>query len=309
MGAEAAAPGTALTVLLPGDAVPPPADPLWRRRASAPTALAAPAPVPYLREAALCALFGVATDAEADVPVAALGAAAELPEAGAGHWLRADPVLVMPARAELRLLDAAPALTAADAAKLVAAMADLIPGAAWHAPAPARCYVQLPAPAAIRTTPPHALVGHNLEDALPRGPDGARWCAWLNEAQMRLHAAAGEEAEAMRASSVWFWGAGATPAVSARRFDVVFADDPVARGLGLLAGCAVRGAAAGAPGATPGRVLLVPSAAAPDWAPAVRQMLDRGAAGSCTVVWVADASVWTCRLSPRRAWWQRWARR
>jgi hypothetical protein len=89
----------------------------------------------------------------------------------------------------------------------------------------------------LETTPPSAVVGPATRTALPGGPDGAVWRAWLTEAQMILHASpVNERREAAGlppVNSVWVWGSGAMNLPDTPRFDRVLSSDPVARGIGL----------------------------------------------------------------------------
>jgi hypothetical protein len=305
----------ALTLVLPEAAPDPAGTPEWRGRLDAAVPLDAPAAPGYARAAALCRLFGVATDAAADVPVAALGAADELPGVPAAAWLRADPVPLVAARAELRLLAAGvPELTAPHAAALAGALAeaDVVPGARWYAPVPSRWYLALPAPARVRTMPPAPWVGRDVEDALPQGAEASRWRNAINAAQMVLHAAAAaSEASGVlppAATSVWFWGGGAVPDVPGGRFGTVIAHDPLARGLGRLDGARLGSGAAGAQfGAMEGEVLQV--AESPAEVAAARTDFDAGHFGALALVHApADGPARIRRVLARRRWWRPWTR-
>lgn len=101
--------------------------------------------------------------------------------------------------------------------------------------------VRPPEPARIRTYPPGAVAGENIDPYLPRGPDAASWHRYMNECQMCLHACAinaeRERSAAPPINSIWFWGSGVLPvAPQAVPWDLVFSDGPLFQGLAELVG-------------------------------------------------------------------------
>ena len=162
-----------------------------------------------------------------------------------GDWLRADPVHLRVDHDAVVLHD--PALLdlgARDAAALIDALqrhfaAD---GLTFLAPAPSRWYVRAKDGTLPRTTPLADALGRNVFDLLPVG--GAyNWRSALTEAQMTLAAhdvnRTRESEGGLPVNSIWLWGEGPTPPHVERRYASVYADDPFARGLGVLSGASV----------------------------------------------------------------------
>ncbi|HEY0634827.1 MAG TPA: hypothetical protein VGE00_05535 [Gammaproteobacteria bacterium] len=90
----------------------------------------------------------------------------------------------------------------------------------------------------ISTTPLDDAIGNPLFEMLPQGDDAQRWRRWSNEAQMLLHAHAVNDARQARGqapiNSLWFWGEGRLPALTAKRFERVFGGDRYVQGLAQL---------------------------------------------------------------------------
>ncbi len=205
-----------------------------RGRRTAPDALSA--------HAWLFGQFGVGR--QHDWPVAPYALLGEGGAPGDDGWLRADPVQLRAASEGLALVEAAPGDIRREEADALAATLNAHFGAGTLlAPSPARWYLRLPQPAEVETTPPSAALGP-VSAHLPRGRDALRLHALMNEAQMLLHEhpvnAAREARDEAELNSLWLWGGGAFAPATARPFSAVFADDPLARGLALAAGIAVR---------------------------------------------------------------------
>ncbi len=100
---------------------------------------------------------------------------------------------------------------------------------------PARWYLRLPRAPKIKTWPPSAALGQHVDPYLPSGEDSRWWHALANEVQMALHAAdintQREQRGQVPINSVWFWGAGELPEISASRWAKVFALDPAIQAL------------------------------------------------------------------------------
>ncbi len=189
-------------------------------------------------EAHLCKIFSVPV--QEDLPIAAITAKADgLPD---GYWLRADPVNLTLRRDRLVLLEVGVSQDEARhcCEELNAHFA--AQGLEFVAPHPQRWYVRLPECPHIRTTPIQQMHGQNVKNQLPRGPEAPLWHQIFNEVQMLLHSlpinkAREDEGEAT-INSVWFWGAGHTPAALCVPAERISSD------LGLVADFA---AAAGVP--------------------------------------------------------------
>ena len=154
-------------------------------------------------------------------------------EPGTRWWLRADPVHLRPMRDRL-VFAPAPVLglKPGDAQALCDALnshfgsrmsVQAIDAERWVATTDAEFTAE--------AEPPLALAGRDVAMALPTGTS-----ALLNEAQMVLHAHPINEARDIPVNSVWFWGAGRAPAVPAKRWHSVTADDPLVLGLGRATG-------------------------------------------------------------------------
>ena len=186
--------------------------------------------------------FGhAALPAGADWPVAALTALVDgCASEGSGFRLRADPVHLRADIDDLVLFDASVIdLSPDDAEALARTVNDALgpDGPCIDAAHPHRWYVAPGAPARIATTPLSRAAGARVSEALPRGPDAARWHRWMNEVQMVLHECPvnveRERRGAVPVNSVWVWGAGSLPPAGGAPapFVQVWTDDALLRGL------------------------------------------------------------------------------
>ncbi|MGE0857564.1 MAG: hypothetical protein AB7I01_02530 [Gammaproteobacteria bacterium] len=186
-------------------------------------------------DAAVLAWFGRA-DSEG---VAALRAAADLPQAPTAHWLCLDPVHLRADPTRLVMFDV-------DAVGLEADEADALLehlrrglGASFdvrRGAAPGRWYLRLDAPLTLPLPPPRALRGLAVEThlgALRRARDLNRL---ITETQMLLYEAPVNQARAAAGrapiNSLWPWGGGAQPRLVAPPAAAVLGEDA------LLAACA-----------------------------------------------------------------------
>lgn len=257
-------------------------------------------------EAALFRLFGLAAgDASPVAPLTWLFDGSGAPVTG--YWLRADPVHLRAGQDKVVMADAPPELMREEAIELCGEINAHFAGEGPHliAPTGARWYLRLPQPPAVQFTPLAAVRGQDVHPHLPRGEDGRAWRRWLNEIQMLLHASALNRERAARGqpeiNSVWFWGGGELPAAAARRFTVVWGDDPLAGGLALNAGTAMRPLPADASAwlavAGEGRHLVVVTEWGGAWSgdPARR----RQAIGALEARWTGP--LWSCLRAGRVA--------
>ncbi|MCC6207208.1 MAG: hypothetical protein IT488_03525 [Gammaproteobacteria bacterium] len=163
-----------------------------------------------------------------------------------GYWLRADPVHLRAGQDRVMMADDPPWLTREEAIELCREINAHFEGRGLQliAPTGARWYLRLPQPPSVRFTHLAAVQGQDVHPHLPQGEGGRDWRRWLNEIQMLLHASEINRKRVARGqpevNSVWFWGGGELPAAAARRYTVVWGDDPLAGGLALNAGTAVR---------------------------------------------------------------------
>lgn len=213
-------------------------------------------------------LFGLT--AEEEPPAGALGWLGEGNDPGQAVWLRADPVHLRPDNEQMLLFDASTlGLTVDEAASLVERCNELLreDGLTLYAPVPTRWYLRSEAPVRLQTMPTATVAGRYFRDRLPTGDDASRWLALMTELQMLLHLAPENERRAdvgrPTVNGIWLWGVGSLPAAVAGDWEMVIADEPVARGLAKLAGAqlqAVPGQADTLPAA--GRCLVVLTALA-----------------------------------------------
>ena len=191
--------------------------------------------------------FGhAAPPAGTDWPVAAVTALVDHEaDEGSGFRLCADPVHLRADIDDLVLFDASDIGLSPDEAEALARTVNdaLGPdGPCIDAAHPHRWYVAPDAPARVATTPLSRAAGARVSEALPRGPDAARWHRWTNEVQMALHECPvnveRERRGAAPVNSVWVWGAGSLPPAgdAPAPFARVWTDDALLRGLARHAG-------------------------------------------------------------------------
>ena len=185
-----------------------------------------------------------------DQPVAAgaltlLGAGGE---PGDDIWTRADPVHLRLMRDRLVLVPpAALRITRDEADALAFALSThFAERLAFQVVDEHRWVARLPAAMQVAAQAPLPLAGCDVAGALP--PDTASPAhQLLNEAQMVLHAHPVNEAREARGeppvNSIWLWGAGKLPSVSAPRWQSLSGSEPIALGLARAGGVRARAAA------------------------------------------------------------------
>jgi hypothetical protein len=192
-------------------------------------------------EALLFDLFDIRAEAGQDLPVAAVTRVLDLGVIDKSWWLRVDPVHLRPDRDRLLLADATMLhLTQEEADQLVAEVMETYAGEGWvlKAARPNRWYLRPPTVPNIKTWPLPVVVGRNIHDYLPQGPDAKRWHTLLNELQILLHTArvnqAREQSGALTINSLWFWGGGRLPELKQVRWTRVWTAEPVSLALARL---------------------------------------------------------------------------
>jgi len=188
------------------------------------------------------ALFGV--ECRGSLPIGALTHIADRGSttAGQSYWLRVDPVTLWADMARVIMTQCGFAdLDEVERNDIECTVRQVLQqqGFDLHADHPERWTIALQQPLEFSFVPPHQALGMDAAEALPDHPQALFWRRLLNEVQMALHAcpvnqrrrAAGRE----QINSVWFWGGGFMPSVSASgAYDRVYAHHPVSRGLALL---------------------------------------------------------------------------
>lgn len=195
-------------------------------------------------DALLFELFDLAPDGVQNPPVAPVTYALDV-NTSSGYWLRADPCYM---RADsnrvLMMGNAFLNITQYEADTLAHELAPLFRAHDWQfsAPRPKRWYLRLPADPGISW---HALstvcgqdIHHFLPDQTTAGTGAHLWRRILNEAQMILHQSpVNQEREArgeLPVNSLWFWGGGALPQISPKRFAQVWSNRALEQGLAKL---------------------------------------------------------------------------
>lgn len=177
-------------------------------------------------------------------PMAALTRQQDAGDATLAAWLRADPVYVRPDINGARLLAYGEALqlTQADADALLPPLRPLFgdTGFPIDAPTPSRWYLRLPREAKLPSfAEPADVLGADLFEHLPEGPEGRRWRALLSEAQVVLHNhphnAARIAAGKPPVNSLWFWGGGILPDHVTSAHALILSDDATVLALAAAA--------------------------------------------------------------------------
>lgn len=236
-------------------------------------------------------------------PVAAITRQHDAGDAAGQAWLRADPAFVRPDMTGARVMAIGElGLSRAEADALLAELRPLFgdAGFALSAPDPARWYLALPVGATLPAfSPPETVLGDDLFLHLPEGPEGRRWRALLNEAQVLLHHhpvnAARIAAGRVPANSLCFWGAGRLPDLVRGKVAKVASDDAT---LASLAGLATE---------TAGEGTLLDLRAARDWTHVETRVLESlaSAGGGTVQLDFADGAAWTLRAGQRWRLWRR----
>jgi len=176
-----------------------------------------------------------------NLSLAAVTAAADGLAGKTGWWLRADPVCLLPDRDRLRLVDASPVLTAAEAGSLAATLNDFLAddGLEIVVPHPQRWYLRCERGCTTGGSPLPEVSGEDIAPHLPAADDGT-WRRRLNAIQMCLHGhpvnAARETEGLLPVNSVWFWGGGRWPERTGSDISRIFTDDDLFVALGEALG-------------------------------------------------------------------------
>jgi hypothetical protein len=203
-----------------------------------------------------------------DWPAAAFSYLADTGKVPSTVCMRIDPVHLAAGREGLVLLDGNLfELTSEEAAGLAATIQPLLDkfAARIESPDPYRWYLHMQTAPDLHTTPLFDVAGRDIGPRLPRGSDQRDWHRLLNEIQMTLHEHPVNQARETRGvltiNSVWFWGMGMLPAIEQSRTDMIFTDEPVARGMACAYGVTLQALPAGAvellQGRSPGNECLI----------------------------------------------------
>jgi hypothetical protein len=238
-------------------------------------------------------------------PMAAITRQFEAGDAAGRAWLRADPAFVQVETAGARLhVVGKLSLSREEAVDILAAQRPEFgdAGMALDAPSPQRWYLAL-APGA--PLPPFAdpaqAIGADLFTLLPAGPEGRRWRALFNEAQIVLHQhprnAARIAAGRAPVNAVWPWGGGNLPdSVRSEATSVLSSDVEL---LSLAAHAGLERQQAPAAGA------LVDLRQLRDAARLEKLLVDALREGFAPILDFADGARWALRASQRWRFWRK----
>jgi hypothetical protein len=238
-------------------------------------------------------------------PVAAITRALDADDAPLHQWLRADPAHVRPDMSGARVLAIGElGLTRDEAEALARPLRPLFGDVGFQlsVPHPSRWYVALPMEAKVPPfAAPEDVLGDDLLAHLPAGPEGLRWRALLNEAQILLHnhpvnearVAAGKPA----VNSLCFWGAGKLPDRVLGRAADVRSEEPTLLALAKLAAAA-----------TPaGQGVLLDLRARREWASVADVLREamHDSDGAEVRLDFADGALYSLRAGQRFRFWRR----
>lgn len=170
-------------------------------------------------EALLFSQFGMYQAEDQDVPVAALNWLLYHGEVSSQWMMRADPVNVQANRDHLMMLgNDMLEIQDDEAYRLVKDINAAYADTHWqlYALSPLHWVIKASRDLDLRTYPLKNVLGMNISQYLPHGPDSAAWHAVMNELQMFLHGHPVNRERNARGlpeiNSVWLWGGGVLPA-------------------------------------------------------------------------------------------------
>jgi hypothetical protein len=250
------------------------------------------------------------------LPAAALIRQSVAGDAGDALWLSADPAWVQPELNGARLLACGNlGLRLEESMALVAALDEtfeaegmkLLVGDSQHWQLRLPKYVDVPS-----FPEPEEALGADLFEQLPKGEEGRRWRALINEAQVVLHNHPVNAARVARGlppvNSVWLWGTGALPDWVECGLGRIYSDDLLAWALGHRANVDVqpRSSFRAAPTEVPFSLLdlqdVQPAEFEQVWWPAIEAGLE---AGTEIRLAFADGQRVVIRKSHRLRFWRK----
>lgn len=188
-------------------------------------------------EAWLLASFGVSV--ETALPVAPFALADHGTPHEGRYWLCVDPVHLRIGRDDFTMQDATTlAIDPTEAASMIESLNRHFRdrGYRFIAPSPSHWYLSTPAPFAATTVSRHKASGQAVDALRPTGTGALGLQTLINEVQMLLHEhpvnMRREQLDRPIINSVWPWGGGTSEPVTPPKLTELYADDPLARGLG-----------------------------------------------------------------------------
>jgi len=190
-------------------------------------------------------LFGM--ESVPEVPVAALTRVSDrnLTQPGDGGWLQLDPVTLQAGMTQVFMTSHGFAdLDIQERNDIESCVRSILreEGLELHSDHLQRWYLALDEPLEFHFTPLEMALGMDVAEAMPGHPAARPWRRSMNEIQVALHHCPvnvrRRESGRQEINSVWFWGAGCTPAPAPHPlFGAVYSDNPVTRGLAIVNGC------------------------------------------------------------------------
>lgn len=163
---------------------------------------------------ALASLFRSAS-LPAPAVLSALAESGASGDANGRHWLRFDPIRLVPDLTAVWVDRPLPLdFGAAELRPVVAELRAMFEheGLEWRSPGGGFGLLRLDKSPDCVFLPPDAAHGKRLDEALPIGPDAWRWRRLINESQMVFHQFRSIGRADQQGVGLWFWGAGGDPA-------------------------------------------------------------------------------------------------
>lgn len=135
-------------------------------------------------------------------------------EIGNGHWLRFDPVRLMPDLTAVWVDRPLPLdFGSTEIEPVVAELRAMFEheGLEWRPKKGGFGLLRLDRAPECSFLPPDAVHGMRLDEVLPTGPDASRWRRLINESQMVFHQFRSMGRSDQQGVGLWFWGAGKDP--------------------------------------------------------------------------------------------------
>jgi hypothetical protein len=175
-------------------------------------------------------------------------------------------------------------------------------GMSLDAPTPERWYLSLePGAPMPEFVDPADAIGADLFECLPPGPEGRRWRALFNEAQVLLHEHPRNRARLaaglLPVNAVWPWGGGKLPHAVQGEAAAVLSNDAELAALAAISGLART--------QEPGEGTLVDLRQLRDAQRLQALLLDALSEGFAPVLDFADGAGWMLRASQRWRFWRK----
>ena len=201
----------------------------------------------YGYEAQLCAMFGLSTLEERDLPLGALRHYGFARRLGKNFLICADPVHLRTDMTQIVLMDSTQLdLKEEESNVLIKLFNDHFDSEGFHLKADSvdQWHLRLDTPQSLLTQTLRGVRGNDINRYLPSGERAMYWQGILNETQMLYHNARlnrmRESSGALSINSLWFYGAGTLPRIKKNGWCGLWSQDSLAYGLCLLAGVDVQ---------------------------------------------------------------------